>query len=153
MVAWLEQSLREFHGALEDRDGASSLVVVGRKQVPGGARPAPPDPADAVQICGHVPRRATSIRLSFTRTVAPRPCRVATLPPLPQIVSGAAAKQRPVNSWFMAHQARNNPELTTTYAKGLIWGYVHLTLGRGPGDGARVHDAKRWQRHECAGSD
>ena len=52
----------------------------------------------------------------------------ASLPPLPQIVSGAAAKQRPVNSWFMAHQARNNPELSTAYAKGLIWGYVHLTL-------------------------
>jgi len=52
----------------------------------------------------------------------------ASLPPLPQIVSGAAAKQRPVNRWFMAHQARDNPELSTAYAKGLIWGYVHLTL-------------------------
>jgi tartrate-resistant acid phosphatase type 5 len=50
------------------------------------------------------------------------------LPPLPQIVSGAAAKQRPVNSWFMAHQSRNNPELKTDYVRGLIWGYVHLTL-------------------------
>jgi hypothetical protein len=53
----------------------------------------------------------------------------AQLPPLPQIVSGAAAKQRPVNSWFMAYQARNNPELSTYYSKGLVWGYVHLTLG------------------------
>ena len=52
----------------------------------------------------------------------------SNLPPLPQIVSGAAAKQRPVNSAFMARQARNNPELKTSYAKGLIWGYVHLTL-------------------------
>lgn len=52
----------------------------------------------------------------------------SNLPPLPQIVSGAAAKQRPVNSWFMAHQARNNPELKTDYARGNIWGYVHLTL-------------------------
>ena len=51
------------------------------------------------------------------------------LPPLPQIVSGAAAKQRPVNSWFMAYQARNNTELSTDYARGLIWGYMHLTLG------------------------
>lgn len=48
--------------------------------------------------------------------------------PLAHIVSGAAAKHRPLNSWFMAHQKRNNPELTTHYAKGLIWGYVHLTL-------------------------
>ena len=50
------------------------------------------------------------------------------LPPLPQIVSGAAAKQRPVNSWFMAYQARTNPELATDYARGLVWGYMHLTL-------------------------
>jgi hypothetical protein len=53
----------------------------------------------------------------------------ASLPPLPQIVSGAAAKQRPVNSWFMTYQARNNPELSTDYARGLLWGYMHLTLG------------------------
>jgi len=50
------------------------------------------------------------------------------VPPLPEIVSGAAAKQRPLNSWFMAHQARNNPELTTFFAKGLTWGYAHLAL-------------------------
>jgi len=48
--------------------------------------------------------------------------------PLPQIVSGAAAKQRPLNTAFMAHQKRNNPQLTTFYAKGMTWGYVHLTL-------------------------
>lgn len=50
------------------------------------------------------------------------------LPPLPQVVSGAAAKHRPTNTWFMAHQARANPELVTHYAQGLIWGYVHLRL-------------------------
>jgi hypothetical protein len=52
----------------------------------------------------------------------------ASVPPLPQLVSGAAAKQRPLNSWFMAHQARDNPELTTLFAKGMTWGYAHLTL-------------------------
>jgi phosphodiesterase/alkaline phosphatase D-like protein len=51
-----------------------------------------------------------------------------SVPPLPEIVSGAASKQRPLNSWFMAHQSRENPELTTFFAKGLTWGYVHLTL-------------------------
>lgn len=51
-----------------------------------------------------------------------------SLPPLPQIVSGAAAKQRPLNTWFMAHQAKKSPELTTHYAEGQIWGYVHLRL-------------------------
>lgn len=58
------------------------------------------------------------------------------LPPLPQFVSGAAAKQRPVNSWFMAHQARNNPELRTDYARGLVWGYMQLTLAA---EDATVH--------------
>lgn len=52
----------------------------------------------------------------------------ANLPPLPQLVSGAAAKQRPLNSWFMAHQAKKSPELTTFYAKGIVWGFLHLTL-------------------------
>jgi hypothetical protein len=55
--------------------------------------------------------------------------------PLPQVVSGAAAKQRPLNSWFMAHQARDNPELTTFFAKGMTWGYAHLVLN---GDQAEV---------------
>ncbi len=55
--------------------------------------------------------------------------------PLPQIVSGAAAKQRPLNTWFMAHQGRDNPELTTFFAKGMTWGYAHLTLD---GDRATV---------------
>jgi len=60
----------------------------------------------------------------------------AELSPLPQFVSGAAAKQRPVNSWFMAHQARNNPELRTDYARGLVWGYMQLILGA---EDATVH--------------
>ena len=50
------------------------------------------------------------------------------VPPLPEIVSGAASKQRPLNRWFMAHQARENPEMTTHFAKGMTWGYVHLSI-------------------------
>jgi hypothetical protein len=53
-----------------------------------------------------------------------------TLPPLPQVVSGAAGKQRPLNSWFVAHQERKSPELATQYAKGLVWGYMYLSLER-----------------------
>ena len=49
-------------------------------------------------------------------------------PALPQIVSGAASKQRPLNTAFMAHQARNNPQLRTFYARGNVWGYMYLTL-------------------------
>jgi hypothetical protein len=55
--------------------------------------------------------------------------------PLPEIVSGAASKQRPLNTWFMGHQTRDNPELKTFFAKGMTWGYAHLTLD---GDRARV---------------
>lgn len=51
------------------------------------------------------------------------------VPPLPQVVSGAAAKQRPLNTWFMAHQARKSPELATLYAEGMVWGFAHLSLG------------------------
>lgn len=51
-----------------------------------------------------------------------------SVPPLPEVVSGAASKQRALNSAFMAHQARENPEMTTFFAKGMTWGYVHLTL-------------------------
>lgn len=52
----------------------------------------------------------------------------ANLPPLLQIVSGAAAKHRPLNTWFMGHQAKQDPELETYYAEGVIWGYAYLTL-------------------------
>jgi hypothetical protein len=52
----------------------------------------------------------------------------ANLPPLPLLVSGAAAKQRPLNRWFMDHQAKKSPELATQFSRGIIWGYMHLTL-------------------------
>ena len=49
-------------------------------------------------------------------------------PPLLQLVSGAGAKHRPLNSWFQAHQAKKSPELTTFFAKGIVWGFMHLTF-------------------------
>jgi tartrate-resistant acid phosphatase type 5 len=48
--------------------------------------------------------------------------------PLLHVVSGAAAKQRPLNSAFMAYQARENPQLQTLWARGLVWGFAHVTL-------------------------
>jgi hypothetical protein len=51
-----------------------------------------------------------------------------TVKPLPQLVSGAASKHRPINTWFMAHQAKKSPELHTLFAKGIVWGYMLLTL-------------------------
>jgi tartrate-resistant acid phosphatase type 5 len=56
-------------------------------------------------------------------------------PPLGQVVSGAAAKQRPLNTAFARHQAGNNPQLTALFTEGLIWGFAHVTL---EGDQARV---------------
>lgn len=48
--------------------------------------------------------------------------------PLPQLVSGAAAKQRPLHRPFMAHQARGNPQIRTHYARGMLWGFMQVTL-------------------------
>ena len=49
-------------------------------------------------------------------------------PPLPEVVSGAASKQRPLNTAFAHHQVRQNPELTSVWTRGLIWGFAHVTL-------------------------
>jgi 3',5'-cyclic AMP phosphodiesterase CpdA len=49
-------------------------------------------------------------------------------PPLPQLVSGAAGKQRPLNTNFARHQLAAHPELTSLYAQGLTWGFAHVTL-------------------------
>lgn len=48
--------------------------------------------------------------------------------PLPQVVSGAAAKMRPINSRFMRNQQEAHPQLHTLWARGLTWGFSHLTF-------------------------
>lgn len=55
--------------------------------------------------------------------------------PLVQIVSGAASKQRPLNTNFMRHQENKYPEHKTIWAEGLLWGFAHLQID---GDIARV---------------
>ena len=55
--------------------------------------------------------------------------------PLVQIVSGAAAKQRPLHTSFMAHQERKYPEHKTIMAEGLLWGFAHMAV---EGDTAKV---------------
>jgi hypothetical protein len=50
------------------------------------------------------------------------------LPPLPQVVSGSAAKMRPTNAAFMRHQLQAYPELNTLWSKGMVWGFAHLTF-------------------------
>jgi 3',5'-cyclic AMP phosphodiesterase CpdA len=49
-------------------------------------------------------------------------------PPLAQVVSGAAGKQRPLNTAFTRHQLAANPELSSLWAEGLVWGFAHVTL-------------------------
>ena len=51
-----------------------------------------------------------------------------TAKPLVQIISGAAAKQRPIHTSFMAHQDRKYPEHKTVTAEGLLWGFAHMTI-------------------------
>jgi tartrate-resistant acid phosphatase type 5 len=55
--------------------------------------------------------------------------------PLPQVVSGSASKMRPTNSAFIRQQLKAHPELRTLYARGLTWGFAHLTF---EGDRATV---------------
>jgi hypothetical protein len=59
----------------------------------------------------------------------------ATANPLVQIVSGAAAKQRPTHTTFMQHQDHKYPEHKTIMAEGLLWGFAHMIL---KGDTAEV---------------
>lgn len=57
-------------------------------------------------------------------------------PPLLQVVSGAAGKQRPVHSLFMAWQDATFPQKTTYFVEGLVWGFAELVL---EGETATVH--------------
>ncbi|WCL53294.1 metallophosphoesterase [Gimibacter soli] len=55
--------------------------------------------------------------------------------PLPEILSGAAAKQRPLNPNFMAYQEKTYPEYKPYYRRGMVWGFAHVSL---KGDEAKV---------------
>ena len=50
------------------------------------------------------------------------------VPPLPTVVSGAGAKQRPLHRPFAAWQGATNDELTTLHATGMVWGFAHVLL-------------------------
>jgi hypothetical protein len=57
-------------------------------------------------------------------------------PPLIQVVSGAAGKQRPVHTPFMAWQDREYPQKSTYFVEGLVWGFAEMVLD---GETATVH--------------
>lgn len=65
--------------------------------------------------------------------------RYRNAPPLLQVVSGAAGKQRPVHTPFMAWQDRAFPQKTTYFVEGLVWGFAELVL---TGETATVHIVK-----------
>ena len=48
--------------------------------------------------------------------------------PLTQVVSGSASKMRPTNSAFIREQLKAHPGLSTLWARGLTWGFAHLTF-------------------------
>ncbi len=88
---------------------------------------APADPAGAVSPRRSLPRRARAhARSAHRRLLGAAGQR--TLTPLPQVVSGSAAKMRPINSAFLRHQLQANPQLRTLWARGLAWGFSHLTF-------------------------
>lgn len=51
------------------------------------------------------------------------------LKPLPIIVSGAAAKQRPIHTPFQAYQKKTYAEYQELWLQGMVWGFAHITLG------------------------
>jgi len=55
--------------------------------------------------------------------------------PLVQVLSGAASKQRPINTNFMRHQEAKYPSLKTLFSRGLLWGFAHMQI---KGDKATV---------------
>jgi len=52
----------------------------------------------------------------------------ATPKPLVQILSGAASKQRPLNTNFMRYQEQKYPQQTRLFAEGLLWGFAHMQI-------------------------
>jgi hypothetical protein len=127
MVAWLERSLAESdaywkivigHHPLWSSAGSKyeQARVLRRLILPALCRH-----ADAY-LAGH--DHTLELHFDDCRQALPR----QAVPPLPAVVSGAAAKQRALNTAFMRHQAGRYPELATDFASGLTWGFAHLTL-------------------------
>ncbi len=127
MAAWLERSLKESdarwkivigHHPLWSSAGSKyeQARVLRRLILPALCRYAD------LYVAGH----DHTLELHFddcSRALPGKPVK-----PLPAVVSGAAAKQRALNTAFMRHQLERYPELTTDWARGLVWGFAHLTV-------------------------
>jgi len=127
MVEWLERSLRE--------SKARWKIVIGHHPLWSSAGSKFEDAKAMRRLILPTLCRYADMYLAgheHTLEVHTDDCSVALpgvkVQPLPQLVSGAASKHRPVNSWFQAHQIRKSPQLTSLYAKGIVWGFMYLTL-------------------------
>lgn len=127
MVQWLERSLRESparwkiviaHHPLWSSGGTKFEQghMLRRLLLPSLCRYAD------LYLAGH--EHTLEVHTDDCSTVLPD----SDAPPLVQIVSGAAAKQRGVHRNFMAHQDRNYPEHKSLFARGMLWGFAHVTL-------------------------
>ncbi len=52
----------------------------------------------------------------------------AARPPLVEVVSGAAGKQRTINPAYRDRQLAETPGLATPYAQGSTWGFAHVSV-------------------------
>lgn len=130
---WLEQALREstarwklviaHHPAWSGSSGKYEQAKIIRAEL----YPALCRYADAF-LAGH--EHTLEIHTDDCRTVLGQ----ADSLPLVTLVSGAAAKQRPLHSTFMAYQDRAYPQKATLYARGHVWGFAGLELGADSGE-------------------
>ncbi len=135
MLTWLERSLRESdarwkivfgHHPLWSSSGTKVEEEIALRRI---LRPLLCRYADAY-LAGH--DHMLEVHTDDCRGEVPAD---AGMPPLLHIVSGAAGKQRPEHSAFMAWQDRTYPEKRSLYVRSLVWGFGELVLR---GDEARV---------------
>lgn len=133
MVAWLEDSLRN--------SKARWKIVIGHHPLWSGAG-SKFEQAHALRrlilptLCRHADFYLAGHE--HTMEVHTDDCSqtdAGAVDPLPQVVSGSAAKMRPTNSAFIRNQLASYPQLRTLYVRGLTWGFAHLSI---EGDTATV---------------
>ncbi len=133
MLSWLEQALRESdarwkivvaHHPLWSSSGGKyhQAKVLRELLMPTLCRY-----ADA-WLAGH--EHTLEVHTDDCRTVFGAP----DTKPLVQLVSGAAGKQRPLNTLFMTYQDQRYPQKETYYARGQLWGFAGLQLGDETGE-------------------
>ena len=130
---WLERALREsdarwkiviaHHPAWSGSSGKYEQAKVLREAL----YPALCRYADML-LAGH--EHTLEIHTDDCRTALGEPDTV----PLLTVVSGAAAKQRPLHTPFLAYQDRAYPQKKTVFVRGQVWGFASLTLGEEAGE-------------------